>query len=425
MTFSFIPRHEPAISRYAPCATRFALYALLIFTPLARGSVQGWAVTIIQMVTLLALTAFLIEKSLTGTWKWIKTPLDLPLLILLILVILSVVFSVHRQTSLWATVMLVTYVVIFYLVINTFRTRAQLRQLVYLIIGVATFLAIFGLFKRFGVNPFPFWDYGDLKYIPDHLSSTYGNYNHLAGYMEMALPLILGLFLVGYKRGKLFTLCYLTLLILTALILTLSRGGWIGSLMGLTFMAIVLLTNRYFTGKKLIATLAGGFLVVAVVVLASTPVVERIRTLDQKTETPSFRARVTVWGGVAEMIKDHPLLGAGPGTFATVFTQYQPPGQGARYFMAHNDYLHFISEVGLPLVAVIIWMIIALYRKGFKKMLNPSRLVRGITIGAMSGITALLVHSISDFNLHIPANALLFTVLAALIAAPLPIDNGK
>jgi hypothetical protein len=65
-------------------------------------------------------------------------------------------------------------------------------------------------------------------------------------------------------------------------------------------------------------------------------------------------------------------------------------------------------------------MTIALYRKGFRKLKNQSRLVRGITLGAMSGITAILVHSIADFNLHIPANAILFTVLAALVAAPLP-----
>jgi len=401
------------------------LYALLIFTPLARGSVQGWAVTTIQMVTLLALTAFLIEKCLTGTWEWIKTPLDLPLLTLLILVILSAVFSVHRQASLWATVMLMNYLIIFYLVIHTVRTRNQFKHLVYLIIGVATFLAVFGLFKKFGINPFPFWDYGDLKYNPDHLSSTYGHYNHLAGYMEMVIPLILGLFLLGYRRGKLFTLCYLTLLILTALILSLSRGGWIGTLAGLTFMAVVLLTNRYFTGRKLIVALAGGFIVVVFVALASTPVVERINTLDQKTGIPNLQARMKVWDGVVEMIGDYPLLGTGPGTFATVFTQHQPPGLSSRFTMAHNDYLHFISEVGFPLIAVMIWMIIALYRKGFRKMQHPSRLVRGITIGTMSGITALIVHSIGDFNLHIPANALLFTVLVALIAAPLPIDNGQ
>ena len=417
--------HKAPSSHLSTAIPLALLSALLIFTPLARGSVQGWAVTTIQIVTLLALTAFLIEKCLTGTWEWIKTPLDLPLLILLILVILSAVFSQHRPSSLWAAVMLISYIVIYYLVIHTVRTRARFKYLVWLIIGVATFLAVFGLLKKFGNNPFPWWDYGDLKQVPDFLTSTYGNYNHLAGYMEMALPLTLGLFLLDYRRGKLFTLCYVTLLLLAALILSLSRGGWIGSLIGLTFMAAVLLTNRYFTGKKLIAALAGGFVVAVIVVLASTPVVERINTLDQKTEIPNFKARVTVWGGVAEMTEDYPLLGTGPGTFATVFTQYQPPGQQARYLKAHNDYLHFISEVGLPLIAVMLWMIVALYRKGFKKIQNPSRLVRGITIGALSGITAILVHSIGDFNLHIPANALLFTVLVALVAAPLPVDNGQ
>ena len=70
-------------------------------------------------------------------------------------------------------------------------------------------------------------------------------------------------------------------------------------------------------------------------------------------------------------------------------------------------------------------MLIVLYRRGFKKLNNPSRLVRGITLGAMSGITAILVHSIVDFNLHIPSNALLFTVLAALVVAPLPVDDNS
>jgi len=123
------------------------------------------------------------------------------------------------------------------------------------------------------------------------------------------------------------------------------------------------------------------------------------------------------------MISDHPLIGTGPGTFATVYTQYQPPGLANRRFYAHSDYLQLISEVGLAVAVVIVWMIIALYRKGFKKLKNPSRLVRGSTIGAMAGITAILVHSISDFNLYIPANAILFTVLVALAAGPVPLDN--
>jgi len=333
---------------------------------------------------------------------------------------LSTIFSLHRFTSIWSFILLFNYLTIFYLTIHLTRTRSQYRQLVYLIIGVATFLSIFALFKMSGANPFPWWDYTDLKYPPEFLSSTFGNHNHLAGYMEMAILLILGLFLLGYRSGIVFVLAYLSFLLLTALGLTLSRGGWIGALIGLAFMAIALVTSRHFKKKRLIAALAGGFLAMALIVLASNPVVETILTIEQREDIPNFSARLTAWGGIVDMIKDYPVLGIGPGTFSFIFTQYQPPGLKAHYTMAHNDYLHFTSEVGLPLIAIIVWMIIALYRKGFRKLKHPSRLVRGITIGSMSGITAILFHSVSDFNLHIQANALLFTILAAIVVAPLP-----
>jgi len=409
--------------RYLNDIPRYLFYSLLIFTPLARGSVQPWAVAVIEIVTLIALTLFLIHKCLTHDWKWIKTALDLPILCLLVICLLSTVFSQHRQSSLWAMVLLFNYLTIFYLTIHLTQSRSQLRTLIYIIIGVATFLAVFGLFKRFGANPFPWWDYGDIRYVPYRLSSTYGNANHLAGYTEMAIPLLLGLFMLGYTRGKLFILFYITLLILTSLILTLSRGGWIGILCGLIFMSSALLSSKYFIYKKSLIGSIAGFIILALIILASTPVVERIITLEQNVQEPSFEGRAKAWGGVMDMIGDYPILGSGPGTFATVFTRYQPPGQAARYFYAHNDYLHFISETGLMLIPIIIWMGIALYRKGFHKFKNPSRLIRATILGAMTGITAILIHSIVDFNLHIPANAVLFTILVAILVGPLPLSN--
>ena len=106
---------------------------------------------------------------------------------------------------------------------------------------------------------------------------------HLDGYMEMAIPLLLGLFLLGLKPGKLIFLIYLCCLLLTALVLSLSRGGWIGAGVSLVFMSVALFTNRYFERKRLLITLIGGFLAVTLIVLASTPVVERIRAHSKIT----------------------------------------------------------------------------------------------------------------------------------------------
>jgi O-antigen ligase len=397
--------------------TRYSLYLLLIFTPLALGSVQGWAVSAIHFVTLIALTAFLIEKSLTWDWKRIRTPLDKPILCLLVLCFLSSVFSVHTYTSIWAFILLLNYLVIFYLAIHVVRTRSQFRQLVYLIVFMAALVSIIGLLKKFCGNPFPWWDYSDFQRTPDRLSSTFGNPDHLAGYMEMTIPLLLGLLLTGLRGIKLYLIIVLTVFLSMALIFSLSRGGWISAFIGLFFMSVALLFNHHFQSKRLVLILVCGFFAVAFIVLSSTPVVKRILITS---EHMGNLARITVWGGIVEMIKDYPLLGTGPGTFAIVYTQYQPAGFDYRYFMGHNDYLHFVSETGLPLIAVMAWMMVALFVRGFKKLNNPSRLVRGMTLGAMSGITAILVHSMFDFNLHIPANAILFTVLAALVVSPIP-----
>lgn len=86
--------------------------------------------------------------------------------------------------------------------------------------------------------------------------------------------------------------------------------------------------------------------------------------------------------------------------------------------MAHSDYLQFISETGVLLIPIMIWLVYRLFSHGFSKIKHADQQIRSVTLGAMGGIIAILVYSISDFNLHIPANALLFTVLASIVAAP-------
>jgi O-antigen ligase len=403
-------------------ATRLMLYVLLVFAPLARGSVQDWAVTLIHIITVAALASWGLYVIRNRRWTWTATPMDGPFIVLIALTALSSVFSIYRPDSVWALALLINYVAVFYLVIHTANNSRYLMQLIHVIIGIAAFLSVFGLIKKFGVNPFPWWNY---EIGNGSLASTYGNRNHLAGYLEMTIPLLTGILLADLKPAMRSFLLYLLALLLVTQILTLSRGGWIGAATALLFMAVMLMTNRYFKRKKRLAIFVGTLLFVSVVVLLNTPVVKRILTMTEKTQDVSMDGRLIAWGGCLRMIARYPMLGVGPGNFSLAFTRFQPPGFNNRFDYAHNDYLQMICEDGLFLILVMAWMWVAVFRKGFAKLKNASRLVRGTALGAMSGVIAIIVHSFVDFNLYIPANALLFTVLVAIVVVPIYQNERK
>jgi len=392
-----------------------------IFAVLARGGVQGWAVTVIHMMTLAALTALLVQKSFAWDWIWIKTPLDLPIAALMVLAFFSLIFSANRPTSLWAVLLLFNYVIIFYLIIHTIRSRAKLRNFLWIILGTGIFLAVFGLIKFAGIEILSWFNYEDL---PDFgaLTSTYGNPNHIAGFFEMAIPVVFGLLLAD-RRGPRSLVLFLPIILLfgVALILSLSRGGWTCTMLGLIFFLGVLFFAKDFPRFRTVITVTCSFIVAVLVLLSSYPAVQELLTVRQVIEQAGgAEGRLQVSQAVVAMIREKPLLGFGPGTFAFTFFKFQPPAVSGWYNMAHNDYLHFTAEMGILLPVIMIWMIVALAWHGFIKLRSPSLLVRGATLGSMAGILAILCHSYIDFNLHIPANALFFTILAALIAAPAP-----
>ncbi len=157
------------------------------------------------------------------------------------------------------------------------------------------------------------------------------------------------------------------------------------------------------------------------VLLSSYPAVQELLTVRQVVDQAGgLDGRLQISKAVVVMIQEKPFSGFGPGTFAYSFFKFQPAGIQGWYNMAHNDYVHFIAEIGILLPVIMVWMIIALFWQGFLKFQSQSQLVRGVTLGSMAGIFAILCHSFVDFNLHIPANALFFTVLAAIVAAPEP-----
>jgi O-antigen ligase len=329
--------------------------------------------------------------------------------------------SPHPALAVQGLVMLFTYLGFFFLVMASVRTREEQRALVWVIAGTAGFLCVVGLLELYDVLVFSWWDYAaeTRNAYSDSLTGVYVNRSHLAGFLEMAIPLLMAMFLTRSRPVEWRTLMILAVVfLLVCQALTLSRGGWAGTAGALVFMAVVLLLKKGFAHKRLIGFIVGGTLAAAVVVIASTTVVDRVNTLIQQDMEDNLEGRYRFWDGTIDLIKDNLISGTGPGTFTVAFPPYQKPGQAKLPRYAHNDYLQFTADAGILFIPLMLWLLYLFFKTGFKKFQSRSRQTSGIALGCMAAAIAILIHSYSDGNLHIPANALLFTTLTALVLKP-------
>ncbi len=438
--------------------------SLVVVTPMFRGSVHLWAETVIQMLVLTGFFFVFMEKLLSGD-KAMKTQgvrgkirpsktaenlesasrsirlsdlekkkpsggaarLGLPAKQMFWFVVApcsllgawATLFSRQGSLAMEGMIMLVTYLALFYIAYDAVRTRKEQRVLVGVIVGTALFLSIIGMLKRFDLLVFPWWDYsGELgdEHGALSLSGVYVNRNHMAGFLEMAIPVFLGLFLTRSRSIEVRTgMICLVLFLIVSQALTLSRGGWAATAGALVFMMTVLLLMKGFKQKRLIVGITVAVVVVGTIILASTPVVQRITTLTQRDAEDNLTGRLTYWAGTENLIKDNLYTGTGPGTFTEAFPAYQAPGLAVLPVYAHQDYLQFMADNGIFFIPLMLWLLFIFFREGFRKINGRSRQTMGITLGCMAAMVAILIHSFSDFNLHIPANIVLFTVLTSMV----------
>jgi O-antigen ligase len=408
----------------------FIIVCLLIAVPpLMRGSVHAWAQTVIQVMVALGGIGLLVQalrrKQAAPVNRNGYTVRDLALFAGVPCAALgtgSAVLSPHPAMALEGLIMLAAYLGFFFLVVLTVQSRQEQRILVWVIVWTAVGLGVIGLLKRFDVLVFPWWDYA-AELGRDHgatsLSGVYVNSNHMAGFLEMAIPMMLVLFLFRSRPlDKRFGMICLALFLVVCQVLTLSRGGWASTAGALVFMAVVLLVKKGFAHKRMVGTLTAVSVVLALVIVSTTPVVEHAATLTREDMEDNLTGRLTYWAGTRAMIRDNRLAGTGPGTFAVAFPPYQVPGLAVLPQYAHGDYLQFTAEAGILFIPVALWLVFLFFRAGFAKLKSRSRQTSGVALGGMAAVAAILIHSVSDGNLHIPANALVFTAVAALVMGP-------
>jgi O-antigen ligase len=321
-----------------------------------------------------------------------------------------------------------------YLFVACILTNAKPRMFILLFLCVLGIIHAFigALQFRDGTNFMPISflqrvDYGR------RASGLYICPNHLAGLLEVLG--VFGLSIVCWSRwrpwAKLLT-AYAVAICYTGLILTGSRGGYLSTAASLLIFAILSLVVLRQASAKLFWKIGGS------IVLAAAAILIAVVFLVHKSDYLSGRAqnvfettnmRVDLWRGALQQWKLEPVFGTGSGTYLYYGRQFRTDRVQADPVRVHNDYLQLLAEYGAA-GALIFLIFFGLHlRRGWKtfRRLGPMRAAvapqlssnaLALNLGALAAIGAYVIHSVVDFNLHIPANVLLLAFVFGIIANP-------
>jgi O-antigen ligase len=404
---------------------RIGVCALVAFAVLAQGATEAWSEGVLEIGAAVLLVWWCVVLLRAEPIEVHGNVLLWPLAGLWIVAMLQSLagFSAYEFATRIEWLKGSAMIVVVFVAVQSFRTVKDWRGFVWFLLSLGFFASLLGIVQHFTFNGKMYWfremHYGGVPFGP------YVNRNHFAGFVELVVPPGLAvLVLRGERRDLLPLLALFTMLPIGALFLAASRGGIVAFFCEMIVL-IVLVAMRQTEWK----TLAAGamVLVLATAMVAWIGVgraIERFAQYQSLEVTEARRLEMTrdSW----KIFRDHPLLGTGFGTLQQVFPKYETIYDGLVVNHAHDDYVELLADAGIAGGLLGAWFLVLLFWQGANS-LRGSRDTTDFALhaGALTACVGLLVHSFSDFNLHIPANALIFLLLAALstssLAPPRPL----
>jgi O-antigen ligase len=426
-----------------PRAITVSLTALLFLAPLAFGAVQPWAWGAIGVTAAALLVAWTIHSLRHHEATIFISPLYLPAVLFFAFGMFQLVgrSSLDPFSTRESLLKLGADLVLFFLAGQLWsrassggsRSSTHTDHRARLVPAVALYsfgLAVFAILQFFSSNGLLYWTvrprWGGWIFGP------YVNHNHYAGLMEMLIP-ISAAWVISETSGSLRSprdtsstrrsrdvlLAFLVLVPIASVLLSGSRGGRIALLAEAGILSAILLRRAAGIHRR---TAAGAFLVLAASLLCfflldPGGLTERLTSpasLSQASEA-TLGDRLIVARDSLRIVRDHPWLGTGLGSFEAVYPGYRSFPTDLVWDHAHNDCLEAVADTGLAGAVLIAAALILFFTLAFTNLGERLRTPLGwIELGAALGCIGLLIHGLSDFNLHIPANAAWFAVCAAV-----------
>jgi len=398
---------------------------VLVFGPLAYGAVR-----IQEFIVLQTLTFGVIFLWMLRLWLNPRPVLFCPPVCWAALAFVGYAIYRHHTAPIeylarLELIKVLVYAFLFFAILNNLNRPETIQIIVFTLIALAFALSVFAViqfFTRYDI----IWNMIKPPGYVMRGSGTFINPNHLAGFVEMILPLALACALMGrFKHTTKIIIGYAVLVLLFGIAVTLSRGGWIATILMLLVFFTALLFQRNYRVHSLVALsvllVFGGF------IAAKTSQIQtrfkRFATAD-KIDNDRF----LYWDAAKQIWHEDIWLGAGPGHYDFRFRQYRPEKLQDIPQYVHNDYLNTLADWGLAGLGIITVFVALFYAGIFKTWRflrrNSSDSNGGkksnrtaVVFGGALGVLAILFHSVLDFNMQIPANAILVITLIALVTA--------
>lgn len=421
---AFIVLNRDTIDRFCERSIAAVVLAILVVGPLAFGGVGAIGFSVLQGLTIVAMLLWAVRLA-AGQKQLLLWP---PICWGVAAFALYAVGRYHFADIEWVAreemIRVLVYAFLFFIIVNQVHRQQAMQIICITVVFLGMLIAAYALFQ-FVTHSNRVWN---LEQSYGHRASgTYISPNHLGGFLEMALPLGISLALTGRIKPMMrIFLGYAVLVIMGGMVVTVSRGTWIAGMAGVTFLFGVLAFQRSFRWVSI-----GLFAVclVAGVVLLPKNAALRLRTKAlYSTGRLDDDARFTLWRPAVQLWHENPWWGVGPNHFDYRFRMYRPPAIQLQPDRVHNDFLNTLTDwgiVGALLVGGALTLLAWNARATWAAVRPPVKDLGGmrtsnktaIVLGAGAGLIGLLCHSLVDFNMSIPANAILAVTLMALLSA--------
>ncbi|NRB41168.1 MAG: O-antigen ligase family protein [Pseudomonadales bacterium] len=456
----------PSISS-SHSAPFYALLAFILLAPIPYGSNREWAEAILLLYSsaLAIITLFNLYKGKLKLPKLLQKSLPLQCLFGLFIVWqilqINIINSADINHALSGLLLSFCYWIVFNLVLILCQQSQQLSALLWTIVISGLFQAFYGsMMVLTGIE----WLLVDSKQIGQGVATgTFVNRNHLAGYLELTLACGLGLLIAQLKNisfannrerlqhyletllsSKIILRLILCILVI-ALVMTRSRMGNAAFFTSMFFCgALHLYLMKRFNRSAIFLFVSLLFIDTLIVsqwfgleelaqrmniTLGEIEIIDENNKPGQSSSTAATEninsqhsyklitgdSRDEAWAQARSIITTAPLMGYGYGSFYTLFPKFRDGSTRGFFDHAHNDYLEIIIEfgfigAGLLFLIVLIAVINAIQTQRQRR----SDIYIAAAFASMMSITSIAIHSWTDFNLYIPANAMLVTIIIAI-----------